>query len=76
MEAPRIVSQLSNIDILRLHTEASQGGEELETARALLRREMAHRGLLETLQTSSGVVDALEDIEGMVEPQHQDSTWA
>jgi hypothetical protein len=36
---------------------------------------MARRGLLETLETTSGVVDATEDIEGMVNPDHVDSEW-
>lgn len=76
MEAPRLVTQLSDVDILRLASEASQGGEELETARVLLRHEMARRGILDTLETTSGVVNALEDIDGMVEPNHQDSRWA
>ena len=76
MEAPRTISQLSDVDILRLASEASQGGEELETARTLLRHEMARRGILDTLETTTGVVDALEDVEGMIEPRHNDSRWA
>lgn len=72
-ETPRVINQLSNLDVLRLASEAAGGGEELETARILLRHEMGRRGLVQTLETTSGVYDASED--EYKNPDHLDSQW-
>ena len=70
-----LIRVLSDTELISLAEEAQRGGEELETARALLRREMGFRGLIMTPEDSTGLVDALEDTEGMIEPQHEDEQW-
>lgn len=72
-DTPRIITQLSNLDVLRLASEAAGGGEELETARVLIRHEIGRRGLIQTLETTSGVYDASQDT--YENPNHIDSQW-
>lgn len=56
-----MLDQLSDTLILKLASEAARGGEELETARNLLRHEMSRRSLYMAYSDNTGVVDALAD---------------
>jgi hypothetical protein len=45
-----IFDGVSNAELMRIATDAIYGGEELETARTLIRREMAQRCLVTALK--------------------------
>lgn len=70
-----IMNTFSNEQLQELAQEAIAGGEELETALALIRREMGYRGLVMAVPDTTGVIDALVDSDGMVNPNHVDQHW-
>lgn len=69
-----IIRSLPFEQLQRIKDEAEQN-PELEASLALVNREMARRALL-IANDATGACDALDDIEGMVEPSHIDQQWS
>ncbi len=68
-----IMKYVPDETLLELAQEAIAGGEELESALALIRKEMGYRGLILTAPDSTGVYDANDGTPDA--PTHVDQHW-